>query len=266
MPESLSGFRIVITRPRHQAREFGAALRRLGAEVIDLPVIAIEPAQDQAVLDRALQNLASYDWVIFTSVNGVRASLDRLNAILGKIDWPSGLHTAAIGPKTAAALQAGGVQVDFIPDEFTAEAIPSGLGRMDGRKFLLLRADLARPKLAELIEAAGGEVDEVTAYRTVLAQPEPRALEALRAGVDLLTFTSSSTVRNFLAVLQQSGIEYARLPGPPRIACIGPVTARTAQELGLPVNFVAEMYTIEGLVAVLQRGLSDPSQSVRMMP
>jgi uroporphyrinogen III methyltransferase/synthase len=248
------------------ADEFGAALLQAGAEVIYLPVIAIAPAQDLGALDQALNELASYDWVLFTSANGVRASLDRLLATSGKIDWPTGIRVAAIGPKTAGALQAFGIEVDFMPDEFVAEAIPPGLGQMEGRKFLLLRADLARPDLAELIEAAGGMVDEVTAYRTVLVQPEPQALDALRSGVDILTFTSSSTVRNFKAILEGSGLDPARLPGSPRIACIGPITARTALELGLPADLVAEEYTIEGLVATLQRGPSDPSQFVRIMP
>lgn len=173
---------------------------------------------------------------------------------------------AAIGPKTAAALTSGGIRVDFMPAEFIAEAIPPGLGQINGCKFLLLRADLARPDLAELIEAAGGVVDEVTAYRTVPVEPDPQGLNALRAGVDIITFTSSSTVRNFVASLEGSGLDPARLPGSPRIACIGPITARTALELGLPVDLVAEEYTIEGLIAALQRGSTGSNQPVRIMP
>ena len=266
MPKDLAGLRIVITRPRHQARGFGEVLQRSGAEVIYLPVIAIAPAEDLEALDRSLARLASYDWVIFTSVNGVQASLDRLQARQGKIGWPPSTQVAAIGPKTAAVLRSNGIWVDFVPAEYIAEAIPPGLGQLDGKRFLLLRADLARPDLADLIESAGGLVDEVTAYRTIPARPEPEALTALRAGVDILTFTSSSTVRNFIAILQQADMAYAQLSGPPRVACIGPITARTARELGLPVDLIAQEYTVEGLLAALQSGLSNPSLPQRSMP
>lgn len=153
-----------------------------------------------------------------------------------------------------------------MPDEFIAEAIPPGLGQINGKKFLLLRADLARPALADNIQAAGGEVDEVTAYRTIAAQADPQAIDSLRSGVDAITFTSSSTVRNFIAMLRQSGMDYSQLPGPPKIACIGPITAQTARELGLPVDLIAENYTIEGLAALLATNLSDHSHSVRTMP
>jgi uroporphyrinogen-III synthase len=265
MPAELSGQRIVITRPRHQAQAFGAELERLGAEVVYLPVIEIGPPEDMDALDAALERLAEYDWVIFTSVNGVRTSLDRIKA-LGDINWPAGLKVAAIGPKTAAALQAGGIGVDFTPDEYIAEAIPPGLGAMAAKKFLLLRADLARPVLAELIETAGGLVDEVTAYRTLPARPDPQAWEALQKGIDVLTFTSSSTVRNFRSLLEQSGFDPAHLPGKPKIACIGPITAGTARELGLAVDLVAVTYTIEGLVTALRQGLKVNNQSVRKMP
>jgi uroporphyrinogen-III synthase len=250
MAADLGGRRIVITRPPHQAEEFGSELERLGAEVIYLPVIEIAPPEDQASLDTALRNLADYDWVIFTSANGVQMCLDRLEA-LGGLIWPDHLLVAAIGPKTAETLNIGGIHVDFIPDEYIAEAIPPGLGAIAGKKFLLLRADLARPALAEILTASGGLVNEVTAYRTIPATPDPHALEAIRGGVDILTFTSSSTVRNFLNLIEQSGLDHAHLPGAPKVACIGPITAGTARELGLAVDLVAEEYTIQGLLAAL---------------
>jgi len=252
MPVDLSGQKIVITRPRHQSEAFGSELEQYGVEVIYLPVIEIASPENPAVLDEALAKLADYDWVIFTSVNGVRTCLERIET-LGNFHWPSHIKVAAIGPKTAEALKADGVEVDFMPDEYIAEAIPPGLGEMIGKRFLLLRADLARPTLAEMIAAAGGVVDEVTAYRTVPAQPDPQAIEALQRGVDAVTFTSSSTVRNFVSLLQQLGIDPNQIPGEPRIACIGPITARTAREMGLRVDQVAEIYTIEGLVDALQQ-------------
>ena len=258
MPAELTGLRIVITRPRHQAAAFGSALESLGAEVIYLPVIEIAPPDNLEPFDRALTNLAAYDWVIFTSVNGVEMSLER-REYLGLQSWPHDLQVAAIGPKTAAALQADGIQVDFTPEEYIAEAIPPGLGRMAGKRFLLLRADLARPALAEMIAGGGGQVDEITAYRTIPAKPDPMALAAITAGVDILTFTSSSTVRNFWAILDQAGFAPARLPGAPKIACIGPVTASTARDLGMQVDLVAETYTIEGLIAALKKAPTDHS-------
>ncbi len=248
MSHELTGRRIVITRPERQAQEFGARLLELGAEVVYLPVIEIAPPDDEAALASALRRLPDYDWVIFTSVNGVRSSLERLDR-----GWPSGLKAAAIGPKTAQALQDQGIEVAYMPDEYVAEAIPPGLGQMEGQKFLLLRADLARPALAEIITAAGGIVDEVVAYRTVPARPEPQALDAIRNGVDVITFTSSSTVRNFISLVSQSGLNPASLPGAPKIACIGPITANTASKAGLQVDLVAETYTIEGLVAALRQ-------------
>jgi len=265
MPADLSGKRIVITRPRHQAQEFGVALEQLGAEVVYLPVIEIAPPEYLEKLDAALKLLSDYDWVIFTSVNGVRMCLARIKE-LGEIQWPTGLLVAAIGPKTAEALTMRGIRVDFVPDEYIAEAIPPGLGAMAGKKFLLLRADLARPALAEIIKAAGGLVDEVTAYRTLPARPDPQALEALRSGVDVLTFTSSSTVRNFLALVRQADLDPGSLPGAPVIACIGPITAGTARELGLTVDMVAEEYTMNGLLSALERGLSDHPKQIRKMP
>ena len=210
MSVDLTGQRIVITRPHHQAEAFGSALESLGAEVIYLPVIEIAPPDNMEALDHALADLAAYDWVIFTSVNGVRMSLER-REYLDLQSWPQDLQVAAIGPKTTAALQADGIQVDFTPDEYIAEAIPPGLGRMAGKRFLLLRADLARPALAELIAIGGGQVDEITAYRTIPVKPDPEAMTAIKAGVDILTFTSSSTVRNFLAILDQSGLEFGSI-------------------------------------------------------
>lgn len=255
MTADLAGKRIVITRPRHQAGEFGAALTRLGAEVVYLPVIEIAPPDDLEKLDAALQNLADFDWIVFTSANGVRVCLDRIDD-LGRLPWPAGPRIAAIGPKTAEALQNRGIRVDFIPEEYIAEAIPPGLGPIAGLKFLLLRADIARPVLAEILETAGGRVDEVAAYRTLPARPDLLALEALRSGVDVLTFTSSSTVRNFLRLIAQAGLDPHHLPGAPVVACIGPITAATARELGLQVDLVAEEYTIEGLLAALAPGYS----------
>ena len=246
-----SGKRILITRARAQSEDFIAALLSAGAEPVIFPSIRIAPAADLAALDRALSELARYDWLVLTSVNGVEAVWERREA-LGIQGIPGLLRIAAIGPKTAGALQARGVRPDFVPDEYVAEAILPGLGDLRGRRVLLARADIARPALRLAIEAAGGVADEIAAYRTLPVPLDPESLEALRAGVDVITFASSSTVRNFIELVHGAGLDPLALPGDPIIACIGPITAGTARETGLPVALVAEKYTIEGLLGALK--------------
>jgi uroporphyrinogen-III synthase len=248
---NLAGMRILVTRPQSQAGEFMDCLRQAGAHPIAFPVIQIQPVEDGNPLDAALRSLGDYNWVIFTSANGVQMVWQRL-AELGLPGIPPSVRTAAIGPKTAAALQERQVQVNYIPSEYIAEAILPGLGDLQGKRVLLLRADLARPDLARLIEQAGAVADEIAAYRTTPAQPDSQALQALRQGVDIVTFTSSSTVRNFVELAGAAGLDVQHLPGKPLFACIGPITAATAAEFGLPVDIVATEYTTDGLLAALQ--------------
>lgn len=248
----LYGKRIVVTRPRAQSAEFVAALRAVGARPVPFPVIEIGPAADTTALDRALEKLACYDWLILTSVNGVDALWQRILA-LGISGVPREVRVAAIGPKTAAALRHRGMEPDFVPEEYIAEAILPGLGDLNGRWVLLPRADLARPALAEAIQASGGVAHEIAAYHTLPAEPDPEGLNALRAGVDVVTFTSSSTVRNFAALMDRSGLDAHCLPGDPIYACIGPITAATAKEEGFPVAIIADEYTTHGLREALLR-------------
>jgi uroporphyrinogen-III synthase len=247
----LTGTRILITRPLRQAGEFAEALRAARAEPVFFPAIQIRPVENTAALDRALRQLPCYAWVVFTSVNGVDAVWKRLN-MLGLPGIPDGVRVAAIGPKTAAALQERSIKPDFVPDEYIAEAVLPGLGELDRRWVLLPRADLARPALARAIRDAGGIAHTVTAYRTLPASPDPEGLQSLRDGVDVVTFTSSSTVRNFVALVQAAGLDPLRLPGAPLIACIGPITAATAAESGFCVSVMAAEYTTVGLLAALQ--------------
>ncbi len=247
----LSGKKVLITRPRGQAEAFAAALQAAGALPMLFPAIAIAPMEDTGELDQALRNLAEYDWLVLTSVNGVRMVWRRLQD-LGLPGLPPSLLVAAIGPKTAEALRRRGVEPAFVPGEFIAEAIAPGLEPLQGRRVLLLRAEIARPALAQAIRQAGGEAVEIPVYRTLAVQPEAGALQALLEGVDVVTFTSSSTVHNFAAALRQVGIDPARLPGAPVMACIGPITAQAAREEGLPVDVVAEEYTTQGLLHALQ--------------
>lgn len=246
----LRGKRVVITRPREQAEDFARLLRDAGAQVIFFPTIRIQPAVDPSRLDRALRELDCYHWLVLTSVNGVQAVWQRLEA-LGIGELPPGLRVAAIGPQTAAALEQRGVHPDFVPGEYIAEAILPGLGDLRGKRVLLARAEQARRALSEAITHLGGQADEVTAYHTVPAEPDPHTIEELRAGVDIITFTSSSTVRSFCALVEAAGLDPLHLPGNPLVACIGPITAGTACELGLPVQVVAQEYTTAGLVRAL---------------
>ncbi len=247
----LTGARVLITRPRKQADEFAGALRQAGAVPILFPVIEIGPLKDYSVLDRVLCNLPAYDWLVLTSANGVEAVWERL-ASLGINGIPGTMKVAAIGPKTAAALASRGVLVSFMPEEYIAEAVLPGLGDLQGRKILLARADIARPALADAIRAVGGEAHELPAYRTLPARLEPGSLEELQAGVDIVTFTSSSTVQNFVALVGSAGLDPLHLPGDPLIACIGPITAATAGEHGFAVDVIASEYTTAGLLEALR--------------
>jgi uroporphyrinogen-III synthase len=226
-------------------------LRVLGAEPILFPAIAIIPPEAGGPLDQAITRLDDFDWIIFTSVNGVKHFWTRLvetgRPSAGK--RRDGLsfqgRIAAIGPATAEALRRRGASVHLIPDEYRAEAILDQIGNVAGQHILLPRAEIARPVLAQGLRAMGARVQEVPAYRTVQGSPSQAAIDSLCAGVNVITFTSSSTVRNF--ALLTSGLDY----GDPLIACIGPVTAATARELGLPADVVAHEYTIDGLLKAL---------------
>jgi uroporphyrinogen-III synthase len=245
----LSGRRVVVTRPEDQAEGLCSRLRALGAEPVEFPVIAIAPPEPGGPLDQAIARLSSYDWLIFTSVNGVECFWERLEASEALAAGPVQLaaaKVAAIGPATASALRRRGVQVCLVPAEYRAEAILDEIGDVAGQAILLPRADIARPALADGLRARGAQVDEVPAYRTVPATPAAAAFEALRAGVDVITFTSSSTVHSFVA--QTEGLSY----GDPLVACIGPVTATTARGLGLRVDVVAKEYTVDGLLEALK--------------
>ena len=248
----LAGKRILVTRPRAQAAALCDKLAAQGATSVVFPTIEIAPLDDYTALDRAIRSLAAYHWIIFTSVNGVKAFWERLD--LGGFRNLRGLppNIAAIGPATARALQAHGVTATLIPDEYIAEAILDNIGDVQDRRILLPRADIAREALAVELQRRGAHVDEIAAYRTLPAQPDPDGLRELQRGVDVITFTSSSTVRNFVALAGEDAI----LPGA-IIACIGPITADTARELGLRVDVIAAEYTMDGLVTALVKHFAE---------
>jgi len=245
--------RILVTRPRAQADSFVAGLNAAGFETVYFPVIEISPIDDNIALERALSKLTCYDWVVFTSVNAVDVVFSRLFPSLFRRGQVEGVRFAAIGPRTAEALLQRGVTPDFVPDEYVAEAILPGLGDLRGRWVLLPRAEIARKALPEAINKAGGMAHEIAVYRTLPAQPDAEGLAALKAGVDVVTLTSPSTVQNFIAIAQQNGLDPRNFPGNPLFACIGPITEQAARAEGLTNIVVAKEYTTEGLIEVIRK-------------
>ncbi len=249
----LLGKRVLVTRSREQASVLSERLMELGAEPVEFPVIQIVPADDYTPLDEAIRRLSGYDWIIFTSVNGVKAFIARLKAQGRDIRALAGLKIGAIGPATAGELSRYGLNVDYVPEKYVAEAIVAGIGDVEGQRILLPRADIARQMLAVELAKAGAEIDEVVAYRTVLGDSPDEDVKAmlLSGEIDIVTFTSSSTVRNFVTMMGDE--DPAEILKGAMVACIGPITAGTAQELGVKVDVVAEEYTIEGLVRAIVR-------------
>jgi uroporphyrinogen III methyltransferase/synthase len=250
----LFGKRIVITRAREQAGALALRLRELGADAVELPSIEIRPAEDYTALDAAVANLGAYDWLIFTSANGVRFFLERLDRSRHDLRSIRG-RIAAIGPATRAALEALHLKVDRIGTEFVAESLIDALSSedMNGKRILLARAAVARDTLPAGLRARGAQVDVATAYRT--AAPDNLAARARdlltgRHKADWITFTSSSTVENLVAAV---GIE--TLTGIP-VASIGPVTSATARKLGIHVTVEASQFDEAGLIeAILSTGI-----------
>jgi uroporphyrinogen III methyltransferase / synthase len=246
----LSGKRIVVTRTRKQASELSGRLRALGADILELPTIRIEPPSDLREFAELVQDAHAYDWIVFTSVNGVEAFFEMFYKLYDDAREIGGAKIAAIGPATAQRVRDFHLHVDLQPEEFVAEGIVRELrkqGDIENLRFLLARAEKARDVLPKQLSALGAIVDEAYAYRTV---PETHDKTGVRRrlddeGADLITFTSSSTVENFLAL---------NLPVPrgARIASIGPVTSKTARDHGLHVDIEARRHDVAGLVAAIR--------------
>jgi len=254
---NLIGKHVLITRSHAQAEEFAKTMIAEGAHPVFFPVIDIIPPDDFSGLDRALRNLDQYDWLILTSIHGVHAFFKRLK-VLGIEQIPLQLRTAAIGSKTAQCLSEHGISPNRVPDEYIPESILPGLGEnIHGKRFLLPQSDLARTVLAIEIRSAGAIVDEVVAYRNVKGQPDISGINALKSGVDVITFTSPSTVWNFLDIVRKNGLDPLNLPGDPLFACIGPITKKAAEEAGFVNLVAAEKYTTDGLVEVIGKLVID---------
>ncbi len=248
----LFGRRVLVTRTRSQAGRFSALLEEAGAQVVECPAIEIAPPPSMEPLDAALTRLESYDWVVFTSVNGVERFFARLGELGRDVRTLHHAKLAAMGPETAAALERLHLRADLVPAEFRAEGLLASLAgfALRGARFLLPRAAGARPLLPEVLERAGASVDEVITYRSACpAQSVEQLRSALDDGrLDCLTFTSSSTVRHFLELLAAADPAHGRQRiAAASVACIGPITAATAAEAGLRVDVVPRQYTIAAL-------------------
>ena len=247
----LSGRRIVVTRTRAQAGVLTEQLRGLGADVIELPTIRIEPPSDLRAFAELVQDAHAYDWIVFTSPNGVNAFFEIFYKLYDDAREIGGAKIAAIGPATAQRIKDFHLHVDLQPDEFVAESLAREFrkeGGVENLRILIARAEKARDLLPRELSALGAIVDEGFAYRTV---PETRddigaRRRLLEEGADLITFTSSSTVENFLAL----GLPW---PGKMQVASIGPITSKTARDRGLEVAIEARRHDIPGLVAAIRK-------------
>lgn len=252
---ALAGRRILVTRAAHQAGKLSDALRAMGAEPVEVPVLEIRPPVTYDALDRALRQLDRYDWLIFTSANAVRALVERTAALGIGVIPRSSLKVAAVGAATASAARDAGFLITIVPESYVAESLVQGLaGQVSNQRILLARAAIARDVIPDAFRAAGAEVDVVDAYRNVLPESASDLLrQALAARIDAATFTSSSSVTHLAEAAQKAGIEFP-LPGIPAVS-MGPVTTRTLRVAGWPPVAEANPSDISGLVAAVVRTL-----------
>jgi len=255
----LSGCRVLVSRAKKQAGALSSTLKDLGCQVIEIPFIEIRKPSSYKPLDAALKNLASYDWLILTSVNGVEALFQRMAK--RKVDQAALAHLkiAAIGPATRKAIEKHGLKVSVIPKEYVAESVVASLHKhVKGKRVLLVRAKVARDVIPRELRKAGATVDVIEAYETIVPKSSHRRLRAVLASKrkpHAITFTSSSTVKNFVSLLGLSSAraalkKSARNHGV-HSASIGPVTSATLREFGLPVDIEAKTSDIPGLVAAI---------------
>ena len=251
----LAGKRIVVTRAQAQAEGLSSVLRQFGADVIDAPVIEIHPPDSYEALDAALNTILDYDWLILTSVNGVEALFSRLEPLGLSVDSLQHLKIAAIGPATEEQIQNHGLVVDIVPERYVAEEVVRSLRKLTkGEKVLLVRAKVARDVIPEELRRAGADVEVVEAYQTVVPADAKKRLQNIFSGdgdVDAITFTSSSTVKNFLSLI--TGTDVPGKLSKVKFASIGPVTSDALREFGLPVHVEADEYTMEGLAQAVVR-------------
>jgi uroporphyrinogen III methyltransferase/synthase len=246
----LFGKRVVVTRSRDQASVFAELLINNGAKPIEFPSIDVVPPTSWAELDLALDTIEAYHWLIFTSANAVRFFFERMKGLGMDLRILKGVKICAVGPKTAEALELHGLRADLVPEEFKAEGVLKALGgvQVKGLRFLVPRAKVARELIPDKLRELGAEVTVATAYENVRPASDVERVKKLflEKKIAAVTFTSSSTVNNFVEMLGQK--EYKTLVNGVAVACIGPVTAKTAEELGMKVDIMPKEYTIPALV------------------
>lgn len=257
---ALAGRRIAITRARAQGDALRRPLEALGADVVEIPTIAIRNPESWEPLDGAIQRLEQFDFLILTSVNGVEKLLERLKACGKPLSALGRLEVGAIGPATAEALAREGVRVDFIPQSYQAEGLVEALQHrsLAGKVILIPRAAVARDLVQRALRARGAQVEVVAAYRTVLpAFTEGTLTRLLAPPPDLVTFTSSSTATNFARLIEEHGLTPCKV----KAASIGPITSGTARQLGFEVVLEAAEFTIPGLVSAIRAYFSSSPAS-----
>ena len=248
--DALKGKRIVITRARSQALSLVQSIESLGGEVVEFPTIEIKPPASYKSLDGAISQITNYNWVIFTSVNGVEQFLNRFEKLGKNLADLAGIEVGAIGPETAKRLTAAQIRLSLVPKQYQAEGILEELLSKDmfGKRVLIPRAAKARDILPETLRQRGARVDVVEAYQTVLPQTDVAVVHKLLRDreIDVIAFTSSSTATNFAAMLHDEDLP--RLLSRAVIACIGPITKKTVEDLGMRPEIVSEEFTIPGLI------------------
>ena len=256
----LFGKRVVVTRPQKDAPALAEGIMELGGEPFLYSLIEIQAPHDYAPLDRAIEQIHNFDWLVFTSVNGVKYFFTRLQRLEKDIRDLKGIRLCAIGPATAAALREKGLKVDYVPSEYRAEKLVDTIrSALEPRhKVLVPSSDKARPTLAQMLTSLGAEVTAVTAYRTTPSLKEHASLVKMleEKSAHAITFTSSSTVQNFVYQLKKElgeEKEFTELLEGVVMASIGPVTSKTAEDLGINIDIEADEYTVEGLVAALEK-------------
>ncbi|RYG23858.1 uroporphyrinogen-III synthase [bacterium] len=249
----LAGLTILVTRPAHQAAGLAEPLEALGATVYSLPAIAIEPPEDLEALDAVLYDWDRFDWVIFTSVNGVNAVRDRMDALGLNRKAQGRTEIAAVGPSTAQAVRDAFREPAAMPEKYVSDEIADALGDVRGKWVLLPRADIARREVVDRLNALGALTEEVVAYRIVRPTDDAPLPEQVP---DVITLTSSSSVHGTRDALAARGKESWMRES--RLACIGPITAATARDLGYEVALMAEEHSIPGLVDAIVASRSLP--------
>ncbi|KXG11500.1 hypothetical protein AT864_00583 [Anoxybacillus sp. P3H1B] len=245
----LQGKSILVTRGKEQANEFSAKLRKAGACPIEIPLISISAVTEREHVEKCLSRLSSYRWLVFTSANGVRFFF---SFITDKTTLP---HVAVVGTKTAHALEKRGIHPDIIPDRFVAEGLAEAMKAAiePGDRILLVRGNLARPNLKEELAELGAEVTDLVVYETHLNESGKEELFHLlsKRAIDIMTFTSSSTVQSFMQMVE--GENWQELIESCVIACIGPITKHTAEQFGLTVHICPDQYTIDDMIEAMEK-------------